>query len=129
MRLWAEIPVDKKTATFLTGTMDLDSTLTKIPFKKAFTIKGADVQIDGKTVTVSMNDYHQQGYTLYNGRLYVPFTRIAKDLPHTIVFVYDYNSTESTRFEIESFSFYNGKMYFSTNCDSPVTDGFHYFEL
>ena len=131
---------------FYTGSFDLDSTLSKIACKKAFTIRGADVQVDGKAVNVSMNDYYQQGYTLYNGKLYVPFTRIAKDLPHSIVFVYDYNGTDTTRlpimsetlmfqhpdstkFEIESFSFYNGKMYFSTNCDSPVTDGFHYFEF
>ena len=131
---------------FYTGTIDFDSTLKKVNFKKAFAISGADVLIDGKAVTVSLNDYYQQGYTLYNGKLYVPFTRINTDLPHSIMFVYDYEGTESTRlpimsetlmfqhpestkFEIESFSYYNGKMYFSTNCNSPVADGFHYFEF
>lgn len=131
---------------FYTGFIDFDSSLKKANFTKAFTIRCADVLIDGNTVSVNLNDYYQQGFTLHDGRLYVPFTRINSDMPHSIVLVYDYEGEgtarlpvmsetlmfqhpDSTKFEIESFSFYNGKMYFSTNCDSPVTDGFHYFEF
>ncbi len=133
---------------FYTGIMDYDSDSTRIAFKKSFSIKTSDVLLpDGNYVSVNLNDYYQQGYTLHDGRLYVPFTRIkSEELSHSIVLVYDYNSDEaqklpimsetllfqnpeSTKFEIESFSFYDGKMYFSSNLNLPLVDGFHYFEF
>ncbi len=131
---------------FYTGTIDLDSDLNKILLNKSFSIKGGDVIIDGQTFTVTLNDYYQQGYTILDGKIYVPFTRMKTDYPHTILFVYDLNDTsevrspilketlmfrdpESSKFEMEALSYYDGKMYFSTNLNMPVIDGFHYFEF